>query len=216
MGLAVGVGVLAEMGDGAEDVASMRELFAGVNGVREENGLPVRGEPEALQAIESRCQVLGFPYSCIHYLRRFYANIDEDPDWQPVPVPPGEDPAEDPIVEDVGMMFDSHLLCHSDCEGFYLPIDFDAIIIDMQADGENGRIPGGMLGSSYRLREELLEIAAPLGITLVDGALSDAEAERLNRESEGDADFAIEKMVWLSLFEAARLSITHKTAICFG
>jgi hypothetical protein len=40
------------------------------------------------------------------------------------------------------------------------------------------------------------------------------EAERLNQESEDEGSFYIEKMGWISLFESARLSIAHKTAIC--
>ena len=41
-------------------------------------------------------------------------------------------------------MFDSHLLCHSDCEGFYLPIDFADVIVDAK---NQMRIAGGLLGS---------------------------------------------------------------------
>lgn len=76
-------------------------------------------------------------------------------------------------------MFASHLLCHSDCEGFYLPVDFEVVLIDSQ---DQDRIPGGLLGSSYRLRDELLAIAPALGITVSDGELADAEGDRLNHE----------------------------------
>jgi hypothetical protein len=50
---------------------------------------------------------------------------------------------------------------------------------------------------------------------LEDGRLSDAEAERLNQETASERGFWIEKMVWLALYESARLSTEYKTAICF-
>lgn len=46
--------------------------------------------------------------------------------------------------------------------------------------------------------------------------LSNAGAESINREVEAHAPLWIEKAVWISLFEAARLSIEHQAAICFA
>jgi hypothetical protein len=105
----------------------------------------------------------------------------------------------------------SHLLCHSDCEGFYVPIPFQEVLLDDQ-----DRIPGGMLGSSFMLQNELIAVAPALGIRLEKGQLSNHEAERINGEVETEAPLWIENAVWLSLFEAARLSLQHKTAICFA
>jgi len=51
---------------------------------------------------------------------------------------------------------------------------------------------------------------------LVDGNLSDEEAGRINQEVAKQGALSIEKMAWISLFEAARLSIEHKTAIVFS
>jgi hypothetical protein len=51
------------------------------------------------------------------------------------------------VVEKETYMQESHLLCHSDCAGYYLPIDFDDIIVDNK--GKN-RIAGDILCSSYR------------------------------------------------------------------
>jgi hypothetical protein len=62
---------------------------------------------------------------------------------------------------------------------------------------------------------ELVAVAPSLGIALSNGVLADSEADRINREVEVEGPFWIEKAVWLSLFEAARLSIEHHTAICF-
>jgi len=64
--------------------------------------------------------------------------------------------------------------------------------------------------------EELAFIAPRLGIDMSGQSLGDAEAERLNQQVAAEVEpFRIEKIVWLSLFEAARLSIEHRTAICF-
>jgi hypothetical protein len=42
------------------------------------------------------------------------------------------------------------------------------------------RIAGGMLGSSFMLLKELQAVAPALGIRLVNGQLSDEEAEKIN------------------------------------
>ena len=155
MGLAIEVGMLADLVDhDVEGAAWTRESFAKVNEVLQKNGLPVHNEPETLPVIRSRAELAGYPYSFLHYLRRFYACSRVDPDWAPTPVADNDDPSLDPAVEEEMFMMSSHLLCHSDSEGFYMPIDFDDIIFD---DVES--VPGGMLGSSYRLMEELVEIA---------------------------------------------------------
>ena len=76
-------------------------------------------------------------------------------------------------------------------------------------------LPGGMLGSSYRLLEELVLVAPALGITLSDGELSDEEAARLGDSMGEDEGLYREIESWLLLYESARLSIAHKTAIVF-
>ena len=70
-----------------------------------------------------------------------------------------------------------------------------------------------MKGATLR---ELVAVAPALGVALADGRLTDTEAERVNRVVEEQGPFWIELAVWLSLFEAARLSIEHRTAIRFG
>jgi hypothetical protein len=51
---------------------------------------------------------------------------------------------------------------------------------------------------------------------LVKGQLSDSEAEKINAAVEAEAPLWVEKAVWISLFEAARLSIQYGTAVCFN
>ena len=78
------------------------------------------------------------------------------------------------------------------------------------------RLPaGGTVGSSFTLLDELIEIAPYLGIHLSeDGSLPATEADRLFRISEtAEGDFGQEMTAWLSLHEAAELSITYGTSI---
>ncbi len=212
MGLAVEVGILAYLNVNDEEGAEwQREALTKVNAVLVENHLPTHVEPETLPTLVSRASICGYPYSFLHYLRRFAAHASITPNWKPKPFPESEDPAADPVIEDESFKFSSHLLCHSDCEGFYLPIDFkDPLFAD------EDQIPGGMLGSSYGLMRELVVVAPFLSIKLVGESLPDAEADRINGVVEAEGSFWIELAVWISLFESARLSIEHQTAISFG
>ena len=212
MGLAVEVGMLCNLiHNDPEGADWLRESFNSVNAVLVENKLPPHREPESLPALNNRASILSYPYSFLHHLRRVAAHAAEKPGWVAKPFPEADDPSADPVVDKQSAYLESHLLCHSDCEGFYLPILFKEPIGDDQ-----NRIPGGILGSSVVLQKELVAAAPALGIRLENGQLSDPEADRLNREIESESPLWIEKAVWLSLFEAARLSIEHKTAICFA
>ncbi len=215
MGLAINIGMLADLLENdVEGAEWLHETFSRVNEVLRENELPSHQEPEQLPPMQSRANVSSYPYSYLHYLRRFYAYVVNDPDWIAVPISNDKSPTDDPVLDEEMYMMSSHLLCHSDAEGFYLPIEFDAIIIDAQ---DQGRIPGGILGSTYCLMNELIQVAPKLDIRLSHGCLSDDEANKLSKILELDNDdFWIEKTVWFSLFEAARLSIEYKTAICFS
>lgn len=124
----------------------------------------------------------------------------------------GVDPSEDPAVDDALSDMESHLICHSDAEGLYVPVDFDEVLY---AEPDQ-KLPGGILGSSYRLLDELVLVAPALGIELADGELSDQEAERIGRLIDADQGLHREYVSWLRLYESARLSIAHKTAIVFN
>jgi hypothetical protein len=225
MGLAITVGILADLlehdPEGAELV---RGDFDIINEILRQHGLPKHEEPTSLPMLRDRSGVTGFPYSFLHYLRRFYARwLDqrEQPfvrrlyakwisqsDQIPPPVVEGEKPAHDPIVEKIASPR-HHLLWHSDCEGYYVPIDFPKVL-------EDRRITGGGIGSSMRLFEELIVVAAPLGIMLHDRQFSDVDANVIAEEDDKGGPYWIERLVWLTLFESARLSIEHRAAIHFG
>jgi hypothetical protein len=213
MGLAVGVGDLADLLAHDEDGAAwVRKSLKKVNALLAKNKLPAHDEPDTLPPLRSRAAIQGYPYSFLHHLRRFAAHAKAKPKWKPKPFPESADPADDPVIADEQAMLDSHLLCHSDCEGFYVPVDFP----DPLFSTSKIKVPGAMLGSSQGLMRELIAVAPYLGITLKNGVLSDAEAKRINKAVKQEVPFWIEQCVWLSLFEAARLSIEHRTAICFN
>jgi hypothetical protein len=85
-----------------------------------------------------------------------------------VPLTPApRNPDKDEVLEEEYYLFRSHLICHSDNEGFYLPIDFDE---PLYAD-ESLRVPGGIVGSSFAAMRELRAVAPLLHIELLAGAL---------------------------------------------
>jgi hypothetical protein len=208
MGLAVTVGILADLNENdPESVDYIRDDFTAINNALAKAKLPSHIEPESLPPLDDRTPVLGFPYSCLHQLRRVYAHHVASGTLAP-PVDPDTE-AEDPIIERVSGPR-HHLLWHSDCEGYYIPIDFPEVI-----EGED--LPGGGFGSSQRLLAELQQIAELLGIRLEAGQLPDSEAERISALiDEGSNAYETEIMVWIALYEAARLSIEHRTAIQFA
>lgn len=207
MGLAVGVGVLADLiihdPEGADWT---RRSIASLNAALQRNGQPEHVEPErfAKPLFGLRRSCTSFPYSFLHYLRRAFAHVREG---RPVPDDDQLRPEHDSVVEDASTMFDSHLLCHSDAEGFYVPIDFGDPIFDDE-------LPGAMLGSSQGLLRELIEVAPHIGVTLDDGRPTPAcEAEL--RAIEDGGPLWRERLVWYALFEAATLSLEHRTLIVF-
>lgn len=214
MGLAVCVGVLADLIENDPESSEMlAQEMATANLLLAEAGQTQHDEPKALPEFRSRASLDSFPYSFIHYLRFAYAHVTQDPSWRAKPLAEGSDPASDPTVEDVSSMFESHLLCHSDCEGFYFPIDFDEVIFS----DEDRELSGGMLGSSFQLRSELIQVAPALGISLTSsGELEDTEADRINNVGESDEGLYRELTSWIALYEACRISIKHRTAIVFG
>ncbi|BEP44287.1 MULTISPECIES: hypothetical protein [Variovorax] len=238
MGLAVCVGMLAELlEDDPESAEGFEEELAEVNRVLAAAGLPPHTEPRGPLELDSRASIDGFPYSFIHYLRRAYAHRVLAPDWVATPLADDVDPTADPKIQALLDGSESHLLCHSDAEGFYVPIDFQEVLFDgdgsdedeeeddaqEEADEAEGDadleelsgLPGGMLGSSQRLLEELVFVAPALGIRLENGKLSDEEAERIDALIDDDNGLYREYVSWLLLYESARLSIEHRTAIVF-
>jgi len=197
MGLAISVGMLDEDDadrEMADELAAALEE-AGVVGYREPDRVP--------DTMRAHCG--SFPYSFLHYLRRCYALQCAD---KPVTAAADKEAlqADDDLVDEVTSETSSHLLSHSDAEGYYVPVDF---VDPLDVDDET-------IGSSQRLLAELRDVGPHIGVKLeADGALSDAEAARLAEYRDGEP-FWREITVWLTLHEACVASIAHGAAIVFS
>lgn len=208
MGLAIVVGSLAEvLADDPDFVEEIQQDFETINSLLRANSLPDHREPDSMPDLDSRAPEDSFPYSFLHYLRRVYAHAVEKPGVAPPALREGEDAADDPVIDRVSSPA-HHLLWHSDAEGYYLPIDFPEVI-------ESEERPGGGIGSTQCLLRELVYVAPSLGIQLDESTLSDVEAARIAEVIEAEGPNHVELIVWIALFEAARLSLEHKTAIQF-
>lgn len=205
MGLSVSVGHLAwcitESNDD-EQIEQARADIREINRVLAENGLPEHIEPETLPPFRDRCTGAGLPYTMIHYLRRAIAYARQKPAAF-TPDPDG-DPTRDPLVDrELSVLMDCHLICHSDGDGFYVPIDFPEPLY----------YEGGILGSSQAAMRELVQVAPLLGIRLRKGKLSDAVADEIN--ADRDTPLRAERYVWLKLFERFRHSIETGAVVTF-
>lgn len=211
MSLAISVGVLAGDQPDSDAAAYHRRNFGHVNRVLAANGLPPHEEPESLPDFPYRGQLISFPYAWTPYLHRAVAFARRAPD-QFRPVREGENPAKDKRVDaELYTFAESHLICHSDTEGYFVPIDFP----DPLADQE-GELPGRVLGSSQRALADLVRTAPLLGILLDGRELSDEVARAVSQEPDESHPYWIERKVWLSMFEAFRLSVEHGCAVVYG
>jgi hypothetical protein len=115
-------------------------------------------------------------------------------------------------IQDETVMFESHLLCHSDSGGYYVPVDFaEPLFLPKKANVDGA----GMVGSSQRLLAELASIAPSLGIQLdSEGALPRAEAAKPADAAPGEP-FDPERHAWYQLHRACLASIAGGHAIVF-
>jgi hypothetical protein len=211
MGLAISVGnpCVGYDAEGEEHYRRQFEALASALAAEGHRWTPPVTLPPADLA---RHHVGSFPYSTLHYLRRAYALKFEH---QPVtPVIDGDLKSADHFVDDASSMFSSHLLCHSDTAGFYVPVAFDDPLFLPDDAGVAGR---GMVGSSQGLLGELRWIAPDIKIRLdADGSLGDAEAARVQTSiDEHEGPYTLEQMAWLTLHETCRVSIASGHAIVF-
>jgi hypothetical protein len=209
MSLAISTHFLADMlqndQEGAEWIQASIVL---VNQLLAENGLPQHVEPTTVTT-NPRRHTASFSYSYLHYLRRAFAHVHQNTKLTPAPA--DYDPSSDLVVDKAAAMFDTHLLCHSDTEGYYVPVDFHEVIVDTDRRG----LTGGSLGSTQRLMAELVRAAPAIRIALDNGVLSDTEVAAINKDRREDEPYYRERLVWLALYEAARVSLTDRTMIVF-
>ncbi|MFD8481698.1 hypothetical protein [Kitasatospora sp. NPDC059673] len=211
MGLDVVVGALI---GAEEDVADwFRAECVTIRTVLEHEGLPGWQEPVDGPRFSDRV----WGYSGLHTLRRVAAHLAANGQL-PEPLAEGERASEDPelreayfdIPDDPAGPFD-HLIHHSDCEGYYVPVDFGPVLTDEE-------LSGGMLGSSVRLLAELTVVAEALGLpegldpygdevtAVLDGEVADPEGWRR---------YGTESFICLLLMRAARHSVETGAVMAF-
>ena len=217
MGLDIGIGVLAGLRDDDPDTAEwVRYELEAINRVLASNGLPPHVEPERLPPLPDLPGLSGWPYTWLPYLRRAVAYALRCPEGFRV-FRENEDPTEDEMYDCMLATSESHIICHSDFEGYYVPIDFPEPLFDDLPNGDPGRLAGGSLGSSQGGLQELVKTAPLLDIPLsAEGQLSDQELAAIADPSPDSHPHWIARQAWLGLYGAFRQSIEFRTAIRFG
>lgn len=225
MGLALCVGVPSEIRESdPEYINYFEQQVEAINGVLESFDLPPHSEPFDVEDERTfECEMIG--YSGLHYLRRLAAHLALGRELPP----PGDDgAASDPVLSDYYKIFDAsfargegahmpfqHLIVHGDAEGYYLPVEFDDVIIP----DASLEIAGGMLGSSHALLRECRELAQalelPEGLLLEDESVLDAV------ESQGEGEvkwerYGVESYTCLALIEACEASVETGAAVVFA
>ncbi|MGD9580701.1 MAG: hypothetical protein AB7V50_04970 [Vampirovibrionia bacterium] len=187
--------------------------------IKQQTGqIPEWSEEESDEYDESTVGIRVGSYHLLHYLRRFAAHIDLD---AKPPEPCREcDPTQDEFLLDI---YDGksvtkflHLIDHSDCNGYYLPCDFDEPLwIDPEEFGkshDDELVEYLSVGSSIKLKEELLELNKHLNIDL-DKSLDDIYSYA--EEIEG-TDYEVEKWCLCILYKMCQASINLRLPVIFS
>ncbi|MBV8857773.1 MAG: hypothetical protein JOZ02_12630 [Acidobacteria bacterium] len=225
MGLALFVGVPSEIRESdPEYVAYFEQQVEAINGVLESFGLPPHHEPFDVEDERTfECEMLG--YSGLHYLRRLAAHLALGKELPP----PGDDgAASDPVLSDYYRIFDAsfargqaagmpfqHLIVHGDAEGYYLPVEFEDVIIP----DASLEIAGGMLGSSHALLRECRELAQAL--ELPEDLSVEDERLWLAPDTQGAGEtkwerYGVESFTCLRLIRACEASVGTGAAVVFA
>jgi hypothetical protein len=218
MSLTVSIGQLAFLlAHDPKEVGRFRKALRAVNRVLTAKGLPTHNEPESLPELVDRAPVLGsIPYGWLQYTRRAVAYAMR-PGKRFRPLDDEEDPSADPMYDALLSSSDSHIICHSDCEGFYVPIDFPKPLYDPLPDSDPDVIRGGgILGSSQGGLRELVLAAPLLDIPLKGGRLSVKEARVICAEEEDAHPHWVARQAWLFMYERLRQSIEYGAAAVFA
>ena len=225
MGLVICVGLSPEVREGDPEYM---EYFDGqveaVNNILDAFGLPEYQEPFDIEEERTfECEMYG--YSGLHYLRRLAAHLALKGE---LPPPGDEDAGSDTVLNDYNRIFDAsftqgkatgmpfqHLIIHGDAEGYYLPVEFEDVLIP----DASLEIAGGMIGSSHALLRECRELAQaleiPEGLSLEDEALWVAVENQGRGETKWE-QYGIESHACLCLLRACEVSVETGAAIVFA
>jgi hypothetical protein len=189
-----------------EGAAWIRSNLEHVNDVLREAGHTTFTEPESEPDGVEQAFSNGFPYGFFYTLHRAYSRVQRGLEV----IPAGEEftPEDHDLIDEVGNEGASHLICHSISEGFYVPLEFTDPLFDE-------RVLGSWLGSSQALLRELAELTAPLGIE-VDAVGNPTPGMCSRVFDESDHPLKRERFAWLTLHQAAKISVRYGTAIHFG
>ena len=225
MGLVICVGFAA----GADEADSeyqeyFEQQLEAVNEVLESFGLPRHEEPFDLDD-EHLFEWEMYGYGGLHYLRRVAAHLALRGE---LPEPGDEDAADDPVLADYNRIFEAafargeaaempfqHLIVHSDAEGYYVPVEFDAVLVP-EASLE---IAGGMIGSSHALLRECRELAAALELPEDISADEEALLEAAENQGGGEAKwerYGVESFTCARLMRACEVSVETGAAVVFA
>lgn len=212
MGLNMVVGVPADADD--EYAEMIRADLAVIHELLAEAEIGPWVEPESGEDEGGEFEMWG--YSGLHALRRLAVHLAENsrlPDPQET-----QQAADDPLLKSVYARLPTdppgpfdHLVHHSDCEGYYVPVDFERVIVDEKA-------PGGYVGSSVRLLAETRRLARVLELPEDLDPDSDEVYDACDADepaTEGWQRYGVESYTCLRLLQAAKLSTETRAAIAF-
>ncbi|MCE5199492.1 MAG: hypothetical protein ABFD54_08820 [Armatimonadota bacterium] len=230
MGLAIEIGILAELKRNDEEgLVSLRDDFVRLNQALHAARLCEHHEPEDIQddSIFS-CDMYG--YSGLHYLRRIAAY---EAFGYPMPQPGDDNASGDRVVkryyseftggsffarllrrqQNTRMDF-THLMKHSDAEGYYVPQDFEQVLFP----NTSLKIPGGMIGSTQRLLAECKRLAKLLELPSDLDHESDELWDAIDEQGESDIKwkrYAVESFTCIRLIRACEASLRLGAVIYF-
>ncbi|MFD0268622.1 hypothetical protein ACFVGY_18930 [Streptomyces sp. NPDC127106] len=213
MGLNMVVGVLVNAED--DYAETVRADFVAIGELLECSGARPWTEPELDEGEGAVFEAWG--YSGLHTVRRIAVHLAAG-GRLPEPLDGTQRATDDPLLSKVYEALPSdppgpfdHLIHHSDCGGYYVPVDFTHVIVDTRA-------PGGYLGSSVRLLAETRRVAEALGLPEDLDPHSEEvfdAADAGEPATEGWQRYGVESYACLQLLHAAKLSISTGAAIAF-
>ncbi|MEU9760153.1 hypothetical protein ACFYYY_15295 [Streptomyces sp. NPDC001834] len=214
MGLSISVGLLYDQArHDAEGLDHHRHAFARLSQALMAEGISWH-EPELTDPPRTHTFSGGFPYGYLTQLRRILVltNLGE-PVTAALAVSRHQYDLDCEKVRDETLMFASHLLCHSDNSGYYVPVDFgDPLFLPAEAKVEGA----GMVGSTRRLLAELSGIASSIGIDLDDEGVPSGSGESGPAVGPAaDGPFEAERFAWYQLYRACLASVVGGHAIVF-